>query len=263
MSGPSVLIADDEPLARRRLVRLLDKLAWVRHIEEAADVEETLRRADEMRPDILLLDIQMPGGSGFDVLERLRQPPPVVIFVTAFDHHALRAFEANALDYLTKPVEPGRFRSALERARATVESRRTADRITELQETIAALKRALGERTRNARDFWVKVRDEHVRVAQESILRFQAEGDYVRIHVAGAQYLYQDSLSALERRLPAEEFMRIHRSHIVRRDAVLRIRPAPFAALMITLRDGTEIRVGRTYTAAVRSQLNHKPADAP
>ncbi|KAB2964758.1 LytTR family DNA-binding domain-containing protein [Zoogloea sp.] len=260
MSGLGVLIADDEPLARRRLVRLLGKLEWVERIDEAADVAEAVHRTDELRPDILLLDIQMPGGSGFDVLERLRQPPPVVIFVTAFDHHALRAFEANALDYLTKPVDAGRFRSALERARSAVESRLTADRITELQETIAALKRALGERTRNARDFWVKVRDEHLRIAQESIVRFQAEGDYVRIHTASAQYLYQDSLTALEQRLAPEEFMRIHRGHIVRRDAILRIRPAPFAALLVTLRDGTEIRVGRTYTAWVRSQLSHKQA---
>lgn len=260
MTGLSVLIADDEPLARRRLVRLLGKLDWIGQIHEAADVDETGRKLAGMQPDILLLDIQMPGGSGFDVLERLGRAPPVVIFVTAFDHHALRAFEANALDYLTKPVDTGRFRSALERARTAVESRLTADRITELQETIATLKRALGERTRNTRDFWVKVRDEHVRVAQESIVRFQAEGDYVRIHAAGAQYLYQDSLSALEQRLAPEEFMRIHRGHIVRRDAVLRIRPAPFAALVVTLRDGAEIRVGRTYTAWVRSQFNHKSA---
>ncbi|NML28242.1 LytR/AlgR family response regulator transcription factor [Zoogloea dura] len=260
MNGLSVLIADDEPLARRRLVRLLGKLDWIGQIHEAADVDETGRKLAGMQPDILLLDIQMPGGSGFDVLERLGRAPPVVIFVTAFDHHALRAFEANALDYLTKPVDTGRFRSAMERARTAVESRLTADRITELQETIAALKRALGERSRNARDFWVKVRDEHVRVAQENIVRFQAEGDYVRIHAAGAQYLYQDSLSALEQRLDPEAFMRIHRGHIVRRDAVLRIRPAPFAALLVTLRDGAEIRVGRTYTAWVRSQFNHKPA---
>ena len=256
MPGLSVLVADDEPLARRRLLRLLDKLDWVSRIEEAADVSEASRRATDSRPDILLLDIQMPGGSGFDVLERLDPTPPAVIFVTAFDHHALRAFDANALDYLTKPVDAGRFRVALERARAVVESRLQTDRIAELQETITALKRALGERSRSVRDFWVKARDQHLRVPQESILRFQAEGDYVRIHTGDAQYLYPDSLAALEKRLDPQDFMRIHRGHIVRRDAILRIRPAPFSALIITLQDGAEIRVGRTYTAWVRGQLN-------
>lgn len=256
MPGLSVLIVDDEPLARRRLLRLLGKLEWIGPVHEAGDVDDARRQASELRPDILLLDIQMPGGSGFDVLEQLGPTPPVVVFVTAFDHHALRAFDANALDYLTKPVDAGRFRVALERARAAVESRLRTDRITELQETIAALKRALGERNRSARDFWVKVRDQHLRVAQESIVRFQAEGDYVRIHTGSAQYLFPDSLAALERRLDPQDFMRIHRGHIVRRDAILRIRPAPFAALLVTLRDGTEIRVGRTYTAGVRSQFN-------
>ncbi|MDD2988441.1 MAG: LytTR family DNA-binding domain-containing protein [Zoogloea sp.] len=253
MPGLTVLIADDEPLARSRLLRLLGRLEWVGQIIEASDVGEARRQIEESWPDILLLDIQMPGGSGFDVMEGLGPKAPAVVFVTAFDHHALRAFDANALDYLTKPVDAGRFGIALERARVAVESRQQIDRVTELQETIAALKRALGQRERAARDFWVKVRDEHLRVAQESILRFQAEGDYVRIHASGAQYLYQDSLAALERRLDPDEFMRIHRGHIVRRDAIVRIRPAPFAALVVTLRDGAEIRVGRTYTAWVRN----------
>lgn len=256
MTGFSVLVVDDEPLARRRLIRLLDKLNWVCHVEQAADVAEARRKTLELQPDILLLDILMPGGSGFDVLEQLGPEPPIVVFVTAFDHHALRAFEANAVDYLTKPVEPGRFEQAMERAKAAVAARNQTDRIAELQETIAALKRALLEQPKQNHEFWVKVRGEHIRVTEERITRIQAERDYVRIHVDGAEYLYHETLTALEQRLCPEDFIRIHRSAIVRRNAIARIKQAPFAAMVAIMKDGTEIRIGRTYASVIRNQLS-------
>lgn len=256
MTGLAVLVVDDEPLARRRLVRLLGKLDWVGRIEQAADVAEARRKTLELQPDILLLDILMPGGSGFDVLEKLGPEPPIVVFVTAFDHHALRAFEANAVDYLTKPVEPGRFEQAMERAKAAVAARNQTDRIAELQETIAALKRALREQPKQNHEFWVKVRGEHIRVTEDRIIRIQAERDYVRIHVDGAEYLYHETLTALEQHLGSEDFIRIHRSTIVRRNAIARIKQAPFAAMIAVMKDGVEVRIGRTYAAVVRSQLS-------
>lgn len=255
MTKMSVLVVDDEPLARRRLTRLLAKTDWVDHITEAGDVEQACRSVAEDRPDILLLDIQMPGGTGFEVLERLPQPPPAVVFVTAFDHHAIRAFEANAVDYVTKPVETGRFMQAMVRARNMVRSALQEDRIAELQETVSSLKKLLGESERSARDFWVKSQGEFLRLAPEQILWFQAERDYVRIHVKGADYLYQENLAAIERRLNPSEFMRIHRSAVVRIAAIGRFKAAPFAALVAVLSDGTELRVGRTYTAQVRAKL--------
>lgn len=257
MSDLTVLVVDDEPLARRRLLRLLGKMAWVSRIEEAADAGEACRAAEETRPDILLLDIQMPGGSGFDVLERLGQAPPVVVFVTAFDHHALRAFEVNAVDYVTKPVEPGRFGRAMERARMAAGARLQADRVAELQETIASLKRALNEQPKRPSEFWVTARGEYLRVTLDNVIRFQAERDYVRIHVPGADYLFQESLSSLERRLDSEEFLRIHRGAIVCRSAITRIKQAPFAALIAVLSDGSEVRVGRTYASTIRAKLIH------
>ncbi|MBR0781069.1 LytR/AlgR family response regulator transcription factor [Bradyrhizobium iriomotense] len=255
MSGMSVLVVDDEPLARRRLTRLLGKMEWVSHIDEAGDVAQACQRADQHRPDILLLDIQMPGGTGFEVLERLPHPPPVVVFVTAFDHHALRAFEASAIDYVTKPIEPGRFRIAMDRARNAAGSRRQSDRIAELQETVTSLKRALNSRDKRAGEFWVKSQREYLRIAPESIVRFQADRDYVRIHVRDADYLYQESLASLERRLDPTDFLRIHRSTIVRRSAIARIKTAPFAALIAVLSDGTEVRVGRTYASGIRASI--------
>lgn len=255
MSRCSVLVVDDEPLARRRLVRLLGAMDWVGRVDEAGDVDEACHRAEAQAPDILLLDIQMPGGSGFDVLERLSHAPPAVIFVTAFDHHALRAFEANAVDYVTKPIEPGRFHLAMERARAVAAARMHGDRVAELQETVAALKRALTVQEKREDDFWVKWQGEHLRIAAEQVIRFQADRDYVRIHVRGADYLYQESLASLERRLDPADFTRIHRATIVRRGAIVSIRPASFSALVAVLCDGSEVRVGRTYAAALRATI--------
>lgn len=253
--GLSVLVVDDEPLARRRLLRLLTRLHWVGNVSEAGDVTEAGRLAKALKPDILLLDIQMPGGSGFDVLERLASELPALVFVTAFDQHALRAFDANAVDYVTKPIDPLRFGVAMERARQTVTARQQIDQLIEMHETIIALKRALGESPSPVGDIWAKVRNEHVRIAPQRILRLQAERDYVRIHVDGADYLLNESLSSLERRLDRADFMRIHRGTIVRREAVARIRQAPFAALIAVLSDGSEARVGRTYAASVREHF--------
>lgn len=255
MSEVRVLVVDDEPLARRRLVRMLGRLDWVGAIEEANNAESALRAVAAFLPDILLLDIQMPGGSGFDLLEKLGERVPVVVFVTAFDHHALRAFEANAADYVTKPVEAARFTRAMERARGAIASREQADRMAELLETVASLKRALSDMPKRRGEFWVKTRGEYLRIGVDSVIWLQAERDYVRIHVAGASYLYQDSLSALERDLDEEAFLRVHRGAIVRRGAITRLRPAAFSALVAVLSDGTEVRVGRTYGPGVRARL--------
>ena len=255
MSGYSVLVVDDEPLARRRLIRLMAKLDWIARIDEAGDAPQARQMAAALRPDILVLDIQMPGGSGFDVLEGLSPTPPALLFVTAFDDQALRAFEVEAIDYVTKPVEPGRFHLAMERARIAAGQRQQTDRLAEMQETVTALKRALAERGRRTTEFWVRVRGDYLRLPQEAVLRFQAERDYVRIHVAGADYLHQESLSSLERRLDPAEFARIHRSTIIRRGAIARVRHLPLGGLAVVLTDGTELRVGRTYLPAFRAEL--------
>lgn len=260
MTGLTVLIVDDEPLARRRLVRLLTKVDWVKRIEVAADVKEAYRIAKDIQPDIMLLDIQMPGGSGFDVLALLEPVMPIIIFVTAFDHHALRAFESNAVDYITKPIEPGRFGTAMEKARLTATSHLQADRIAELQETVISLKRAFNQQSKWASELWVKVRGEHLRIEPENIIRFQAERDYVRIYTLNANYLYQESLASLQLRLDPIDFIRIHRSTIVRRNNIVRIKQAPFASLIVILSDGTETRVGRTYVSAIRMNLSRENA---
>lgn len=256
MTEMSVLVIDDEPLARRRILRLLAKYPWVGRVDEAANVAQAVAIVAARPPDIMLLDIQMPGGDGFDILAAVAEAPPAVVFVTAFDHHALRAFENNAVDYVTKPIEPGRFHLAIERARAAAGARLQSDRIAELQETLHALKQALGRENRKNGEFWVRTHGEYLRIPADDIIRFQADRDYVRIHVADADYLYQENLASLERRLDPADFTRIHRSTIVRRHAIARIKTAPFAALIAVLSDGSELRVGRTYAASMRAALS-------
>lgn len=255
MSGPSVLVVDDEPLARRRTLRLLRQLVDVGPIEEAGDIAQARSILDARSIDVLLLDIQMPGGSGFDLLDTLSSPPGAVIFITAFDDQALRAFESRAIDYITKPIDPGRLQAAFRRATEQVEASAGQERISELLETIRALRQSGASPQRGPSEFWVKVRNNYVRLAATQIRRFQAERDYVQIHAGAETYLHHESLTSLERRLDSDDFMRVHRSTIVRRDQVVRIRTGPLSSMVAVLTDGSEVRVGRTYGPAVRARM--------
>lgn len=255
MSDLSVMIVDDEPLARRRLARMVAAQRGVVLVGEAEDAAGALAQIATLRPDILLLDIQMPGASGFDLLDRLTEPPSVVIFVTAFDHHALRAFNVSAADYVTKPVDPGRFAAAIDRAMTLARSRQTDERMAELTETVATLRAALQEHDASATDLWIKVRGGHLRVPASRVVAIRAERDYARVFADGASHLLHESLASLDARLDSQSFLRVHRSAIVRMDRVVRLRHAPFAALIAVMDDGSEVRVGRTYAPRIREIL--------
>ena len=254
VSGLSVLVVDDEPLARRRAMRLVRQCPEVGQVDEASDATAARAALLAAPVDILLLDIQMPGEDGFSLLETLKSPVPAVIFVTAFHDHALRAFEACAVDYVTKPIVAARLRAAVGRAAMAVAGRASQDRIAELMETLLALRKTTSGSGAGAvaTEFWVRTRGSVLRVAVGGVIRFEAERDYVRLHTDGGTYLHHESLSSLERRLDPAVFVRIHRSAIVRRDCITRFRSAPFAALIAVLADGTELRVGRTYLATMR-----------
>ena len=255
MEGLAILVVDDEPLARRRAVRLAQQLPWVGDVSQAGNVAQAMASLAANPCHIILLDIRMPGGSGFDLLRHLPDPAPAVIFVTAFNDQALRAFDANAVDYITKPIETGRFQKAMERARAVVEQSNSADRIRELEEVVANL-RASGDSVRShMAELWVRTSGEYIRIKPESISHVGAERDYVRIHADSQSYLYNENLATLERLLPPQQFLRIHRSTMVRIDAVERVKGGQFHSLIAVLNDGTELRVGRTYTAAIRARL--------
>lgn len=255
MNGFSVLIVDDEPLARGRIRRALGAMTDIYIAGEAANLDEAEMLINRLRPDIVTLDIQLPGGTGFDLLERLGPTAPMTIFVTAFDHQAQRAFDAHAIDYVTKPIEPARLHVAVARACARLRASSNEERVDELQEMVRSLRHALQQTESAGSDFWVRSRGDYRRLSLQNITHIVAERDYVRIFSDGESHLHQESLTSLEQRLPPKAFLRVHRSAIIRRDAIVRLKTAQFSALIAELVGGSEIRIGRTYAGKIRAEL--------
>lgn len=226
-----VLIVDDEPLARRELTRLLAAHPWVEICGEAAHAEEAQAQIGRLQPDLLLLDVQMPGASGFDLLERLELAPRV-IFTTAFDQHAVRAFEVNALDYLLKPIEPARLATALERARA------------ERAEQVAAGPALQRLFVRDGARCWFVPLDE--------VSLMSAQGNYVRLHWGEHQPWLARPLVALEQRLDPARFFRANRSQIVNLEHVVEIEAGVNGRLHLILRDGVEVEISRRQARLFR-----------
>ena len=231
-----VLIVDDEELARRGLRRDLAADAAIEVVGECADGFEAVRAATELKPDVVLLDIQMPRLDGFDVLELL-DPEIAVIFVTAHDDQAVRAFEVNAVDYLLKPVDPERLGQALERAR---ERRRRREPM-----PVAAL--AAASRPAGVPLGRVLVRDGarvHV-IPVETIDYIEAQDDYIALHAAGRSHLKQQTIASIELRLDPARFIRIHRSYILNLDRLARIELIAKDSRIAILHDGTQLPVSR------------------
>jgi len=253
---PTALIADDEPLARRKLRDLVQEVPLVEIVGEAADGEAAVRAIDTLRPDLVFLDIQMPGLSGLEVLERARHKP-AVIFTTAYDRYAVAAFELAAVDYLLKPFGRERFRAALERARQAL-GRRDAPAAMERAGQLldrregAAAERAPAPRAPLTRLF-VHDRGKIVPIAVPEIERFEARDDYVAVHVAGRSYLVHVPMNELERRLDRERFLRVHRSHVVNLDFVKALEPYDGTRLTVELRSGAKIVASRARSRELRA----------
>lgn len=247
-----VLIVDDEPLARRRLVQLLAPRSDVEIVGEAESGREALRLAGLLRPDVLLLDIEMPGVDGFAVLKALPQGPgPAIIFVTAFQDHAVKAFELRATDFVVKPVSAHRLAGALDQARGDLEARRAGERLAFLQARLAELEsRALAAADPG---LWVQVDWGRRRLALTDIRWMEAERDYVRVHMNGNAHVVRALLGDMEKMLDNQAFLRVHRSAIVRKDKVRGVLRGRFSAPVLELEDGHRVPVGRKYRDAVRS----------
>ncbi|NVJ28049.1 MULTISPECIES: LytR/AlgR family response regulator transcription factor [Myxococcus] len=235
-----VLIVDDERLARAELRRLLAAFPDVEVVGEATHVDDACRQVEALEPDLLLLDIQMPGGTGFDVLARLDEPPDV-IFTTAYDAHAVRAFSVNALDYLLKPIEPERLAEALERVRqrggpASHAPSRTPD---------ASLERVF---VRDGERCWL------VQLAQVPLIT--SEGNYARLHLEGHQPLLLRSLSYLEEKLDPARFFRASRQHLINLDFVESLEPGTGGTLVARLRGGTEVEMSRRQSQRFRERMS-------
>lgn len=237
-----VLVVDDEPLAAERLERMLSRIAGVELAGTANDGESAVAMAGSLKPDLLLLDIAMPGMDGIDVARALAsaRPSPLVVFVTAFDQFAVAAFDVEAVDYLMKPADSARLERALDRARAHL-SRRD-------EEPEAAPVPASGYLD----EFWASDLSGLVRIAARDIDRVSAERDYMRLHVGTRSWLIHHSMGALEEGLDPALFVRLHRSAIVRRDFISGFQRNSSGRWIARLADGTEQPVGRLYSDSVR-----------
>jgi DNA-binding LytR/AlgR family response regulator len=250
-----VLIVDDEPLARRRLVQLLAACPGVEIAGQAEGGREALKLVELLRPDVLLLDIEMPGVDGFAVLKALPQAPaPAIIFVTAFQDHAVKAFELRATDFVVKPVNGDRLAKALDQARSDLEARRAGERLAFLQARLAELEsRALAA---SDPGLWVQIGSEKRRLTLTDIRWLEAERDYVRVHMDGHAHLVNGMLGEIEKALDQNAFVRVHRSAIVRKDKVRAVLRGRFSALVLELDDGHRLPVGRKYRDAVLSAFD-------
>ena len=255
-----VLLADDEPIALDRLELSLAGIPTAELVARARNGRDALRLMQELRPDIAVLDIQMPVMDGLQVVEALKQGDhvPEVVFVTAFQEHAVRAFDLHAIDYLLKPVSFDRFREALRRAQERMQARAAETRLTELQALIATL-RAQGEDrldTPFERELWAKTRDGLQRIAVEDIDYFAAEGDYVMMHVGARSYLLKDTIVSLQGRLDPKRFLRIHRSTIVQAKSIRSLQRRSLRSMALVLNDGTRLAMGPSYANAVMEAVH-------
>jgi two-component system LytT family response regulator len=237
------LVVDDEPLARRRIRKLLAHDHEIETVGECADGYEAIAAINSRAPDLVFLDVQMPELDGFDVLSRLSVAQlPLVVFVTAYDQYALRAFEVSAVDYLLKPFDRARFDTALRRAKARLASERGS----ELTERTLALLEELRARASHLERLMIKSGGRAFFLKTEEIDWIEAEGKYVRLHAGRESYLLREAIGSLEAQLDPKKFLRIHRSSIVNIDRVRELQPWFHQDYRVILRDGTELILSRS-----------------
>jgi two-component system LytT family response regulator len=248
-------IVDDEPLARRRIRNLLADVADVEVIAECANGKDAIESLEESPPDLLFLDIQMPEIDGFDVLQAIGVGRvPAVIFVTAYDQFALRAFEAHALDYLLKPFDDERFGAALERARERIKQHQGGDLDRRLQ---ALLENVQGDHD-YVRRLVVPSGHRSIFIRTEHIDWIEAERNYVRIHVGGKAHLLRENLVRIAASLDPEMFCRIHRSTIVNIDRIQSVESLFHGEYQVVLQDGTKLTSGRSYRGSLHALMGKK-----
>jgi two-component system LytT family response regulator len=240
------LVVDDEPLARKRLRELLADFAEIECVGEAVDGASAVHAIDTLRPDLVFLDVEMPAGSGLDVLDRVTHEP-AVIFTTAYDKYAVTAFELHAVDYLLKPFGRERLARALERVISNVgatdgsEATGRRARAALAAKDVAQMDRIL-----------VRDRGRLVPVLVRDIVRLEAGDDYTSVHTKGRTYLVYLALQDFERMLDGAKYVRIHRSHVVNLDHVLHFTPVDGGRFQLEMTDGTKLPVSRAYAKALR-----------
>ena len=252
------IIVDDEELARRGIRALLKRAGDVEIVSECGSGEEAIRAISATEPELVYLDIQMQGKTGFDVVAALSEAKcPHVIFVTAYERFAVRAFEIHALDYLLKPVNEARFNASLARARAAVAGARDGSMFRRFWQLATELRASSGE------ELWPSMADRipvkaHGRVMIVNVAEIdwvEADGDYVSVHVGAKSWLLRETIAAAEARLALSGFVRIHRSTLVNINRVRELLPLSKGEFTVVLLDGVELKLSRNYRFALERLL--------
>lgn len=251
-----VLIVDDEPLARRKLRRFLNAESAFEIIGECADGSRAVAAIEEQKPDLLFLDMQMPEMNGLDVVQAVGpQRMPLVVFVTAHDQYAVKAFEVNALDYLLKPVSRERFQSAVARARTQLDHGPSND----VGQRLHALLQRLQSGPEFSRRLMVKSEGRVIFLSIDEIDWIESAHNYLVLHVGKKNHLIRETMDSLEARLDPEHFVRIHRSTMVNIERIQEMHPWVRGEHAVLLRDGTRLTLSRSYYERLRQRLGEAP----
>ena len=246
------LVVDDEELARRGLRLRLERDAGVTVIGECANGRAAITAIERDRPDLVLLDVQMPGLGGFDVVEAIgAERMPAVVFVTAYDEYALKAFEVHAIDYLLKPFGRDRFAQTLQHAREHLERRRAGD----LGKRLMALVQDIKPEPQKLDRLVVKSGGRVFFLRTQEIDWIEAAGNYVRLHLGEESHLFRETMNNMEGRLDAQRFVRIHRSRIVNTDRIKEMQPWFNGEYVVVLQNGTRLTLSRGYREKLQERL--------
>jgi len=260
MTPITAIVADDEAVARRRLVRMLEESGRASVVAACAGGREAVERVLALKPDLLFLDVQMPDLDGFQVVEAITgggRASPAIVFVTAYDQYALRAFDVHAVDYLLKPFDIARFEDALDRAIGRAMSRQPDN---EQDDRLRALLAEYLSRPRSPRVEYL----DRVAVKHDGTLRiirttdvdwWEADGNYVRLHTAASSFLVRSTMASIEAQLDPRLFIRVHRRYVVNVDRIVEVQPWFAGDAVAVLRNGAKVRVSRTYRERLHARL--------
>ncbi len=248
------IIIDDEPLAREKLRGFLENEADIEVIGECRDGREALETIESEKPDLVFLDVQMPEMDGFEVLDNVEpESLPTVVFVTAYDQYAIKAFDVHAVDYLLKPFDRQRFGEALGRARAEHERRQAGDVKRQL---LALLEEVESRREKYPARLVIKTSGRVVFIKVDEIDWVDAAGNYVRIHAGGDSHMLRETMGRLEERLDPEKFLRIHRSTIVNIECIRELQQQFHGDYLVVLKNGQRLTLSRSYRDRIQDLLN-------
>ena len=252
MTKIRTLVVDDEPMARERILSLLQQEGDVEVIGQCSDGVQAVSVIQQQSPDLVFLDVQMPGCDGFGVIQNIgADRMPTVVFVTAYDEYALRAFEVHALDYLLKPFGKDRFQETLKHARESLERRRAGD----LGRRLLALVHDLKPEQQRLDRLVVKSGGRVFFLRTDEIDWIEAAGNYVRLHLGEESHLFRETMNGMESRLDSRRFVRIHRSRIVNTERIKELQPWFNGEYVVILRNGTRLTLSRGYREKLQEQL--------